>query len=528
MAMAKVFIPTTATTPISSSVAEATILEEDQLSPYPKAPPPSPELQSHVFDFNSLLKSLSPSNFEGLSSNNFERLSSSKFAEGPRELDFTTIFNSSHNGDKSPVTCISEPGSPPSSLGILPGRSPETSPTYHTPSPEEAEAGIPIPFHSHSPERSKSYPHSPTVPMPRPHVHHHHHHSSPQQVSSLPNGCSSNRHGDPPHPLLDSDVNPEESLPFHSRSHEMHTLHPHLPRSFDTARVSGGQPRVYGTSVQDEPTQRRRKISLKRKNDELGFDSNLDFSFEYSYSSSSGDSDWVVLDQSSCPLGKKVCHQDPHNSLSRQRSSSYGAGALTRPAPLHSQSQSQSIANLANFHQPPSSNTASNLPRSSSAAVPSMAVAIAPPFPSISSTDSLQLMDTGDSGLRLDSLDSMDTGDPTNIEMESLTNSMLSSTLLEAGIHGNGENLHPPPPPPHTQVSPVAAITIQSSTPPGRSHSSDASYPRPGSGPGLSPNTDSRHSFVQQFFSSYHQQYGFSGFSELGSNPSRFNFSKSL
>lgn len=504
MAMAKVFIPTTTTTPIS--IAEATIFEEDQLSPYPKAPPPSPELQSRVFDFNSLLESLSPNNFEGLSP--------SKFADGPRELDFTTIFNSSRGdaANEGPVTCLSEPGSPPSSLGILPGRSPESSPTYHTPSPESAEAGISIsiPFQSHSPERSKSYPHSPTVPMPRrSHVHH----SRPHQVSSLPNGCSGDQDGDPPHPLLNSEINPEESLHIHSRSHDMHMLHPHLPRSFDTARVPSGQTRVYSSSVQDEPTQRRRKISLKRKNDELG--SNLEFSFEYSYSSSSGDSDWVVLDQSSIPLGKKVCHQDPQNSLSRQRSSSYGPGALTRPAPTHSHSQSQSTANLANFHQPPSSNVTSN----ASTAIP---VAVAPPFPSISSTDSLQLMDTGDCGVRMDSLDSMDTGDTTTVEMDSLTNSMLSSS-----IHGNGEHLHPIP---HTQVSPVAAITIQSSTPPGRSHSSDAGYPVLGSGPGLSPNADSGHSFVHQFFASYHQQYsgGIGGLSDLGSNPSRFNFSKSL
>lgn len=128
---------------------------------------------------------------------------------------------------------------------------------------------------------------------------------------------------------------PDPTSAFLSRSYDLHTAHPHLPHSFETTQLPQVRPSRsrtldsasqeaharmldshYGGEGQGEedPTQRRRKVSIKRKNpDDDESDPNLQFSFDYSYSStgSSGESDWVMVDRkmelTGWPLGKKAC-----------------------------------------------------------------------------------------------------------------------------------------------------------------------------------------------------------------------------
>lgn len=160
-------------------------------------------------------------------------------------------------------------------------------------------------------------------------------------------------------PCLDSRRRPHESSPPHfgaetltglhplppadhahlSRSYDLHSMHPHLPRSFETTQLpevrqsrsrtldSNSIPPHLPTLSLDagygeDPNQRRRKISVKRKNpdEDDEEDPNLQFSFEYSYSStgSSGESDWVMVDCKmghAWPMGKKTCCADDPSSI---------------------------------------------------------------------------------------------------------------------------------------------------------------------------------------------------------------------
>ena len=115
-----------------------------------------------------------------------------------------------------------------------------------------------------------------------------------------------------------------------SHSFDLHATHPHLPQSFETTqlpRVRPGRSRTLDvTSLQKtlapppeslsetdlDGSQRKRKISIKRKNPEEIENDPLQFSFDYSYSStgSTGESDWVLVDRQMegvCPLEKKPC-----------------------------------------------------------------------------------------------------------------------------------------------------------------------------------------------------------------------------
>ena len=136
-----------------------------------------------------------------------------------------------------------------------------------------------------------------------------------------------------------------------SRSYDLHSIHPHLPRSFETTQLPEVRPSRSRTldstahhpfipeppnalTAHEDPNHRRRKISIKRKNPEDEEDSNLQFSFEYSYSStgSSGEADWVMVDckaESSWPTGKKACCADDPSSvaISHQKE--------LRTSPLH-------------------------------------------------------------------------------------------------------------------------------------------------------------------------------------------------
>lgn len=116
-----------------------------------------------------------------------------------------------------------------------------------------------------------------------------------------------------------------------SRSCDLHTTHPHLPHSFEATQLTEisstlshalNSTPLHETLAPKQPTpendqdsgQRKRKISIKRKNpEESDSDSSvLQFSFDYSHSStgSNGESDWVFVErqtESSWSLGRKLC-----------------------------------------------------------------------------------------------------------------------------------------------------------------------------------------------------------------------------
>jgi len=123
-----------------------------------------------------------------------------------------------------------------------------------------------------------------------------------------------------------------------SHSFDLHTTHPHLPHSFETTqlpKVRPGRSRTLDvTSLQKtlipppeslsgtdlDGSQRKRKVSIKRKNPEEIENDSLQFSFDYSYSStgSMGESDWVLVDQQIegvCPMEKKPCGEHHSTKL---------------------------------------------------------------------------------------------------------------------------------------------------------------------------------------------------------------------
>lgn len=172
-----------------------------------------------------------------------------------------------------------------------------------------------------------------------------------------------------------------------SRSYDLHSIHPHLPHSFEATQLPEVRPsrsrtldssyvpqleEVLDVNSGEDPNQRRRKISVKRKNpDECGEDdSNLQFNFEYSYSStgSSGEADWVMVDckvESSWPMGKKACCADDPSSVAVSHRQRFGGSPLPfsggglfvpRLNPLDLSSSGSStgfspFANLAQFTQ---------------------------------------------------------------------------------------------------------------------------------------------------------------------------------
>ena len=131
-------------------------------------------------------------------------------------------------------------------------------------------------------------------------------------------------------PALLSDTSPL------SRSCDFHSVHPHLPQSFETTQLPEVRPtrsrtldatsspthdilrtrsHTLGASYAEEPVERKRKVSVKRKitDDSDCDDPSLQFSFEYSHSSTGSgvDSDsWVMVDckpEPARPMEKKAC-----------------------------------------------------------------------------------------------------------------------------------------------------------------------------------------------------------------------------
>ena len=444
--------------------------EDDHLSPYPRAPPPSPELQQRNY-FDDLLKALSPSKF------NTPR----KCELSPsNSLDFSTMFTS----PRSPGPVISEPDSPTSTHALDNHSLEECSPR-------------------HSLEYSNSHSNSPPG-NELSNLHIEPEHSSPQQVCPrLSNGFGNSHVSTTPQPL-----SPPNHFISHSYS-ETRSVHPHLPLSFETAQVSDQSLRRRAPSFGcvDDPGHRKRKISLKRKNDDLDIDTNLQFSFDYSYSSSSGDSDsWVLVEPSSLPLGKKAC-QD--NQMTRERASSFGSSLMNTPRrgsnASHQQVDPRGHAGGFHHHSAPIMGSVTE----HQTRTPSLGN-LGGPLSSIASIDSIQMMDCGDSltSGRMDSLDSMDTGEPTNTEMDSLTQLCVNESAAAL----------------QNQLPQIVTTVVPSYPSPNRSHSSGEAYSS------FNPHTDSKHSLMQHYFSSYHEQHGEHFLGTGGNNSAKFNFnfSKSL
>lgn len=145
-----------------------------------------------------------------------------------------------------------------------------------------------------------------------------------------------------------------------SRSFDLHATHPHLPLSFETTQLPAVRPgrsrtldtaslqktlppppphsdRASSSETNLDPSQRRRKISVKRKNPEESENDPLQFSFDYSYSSTgSGENDWVLVDRKPegvWPSEKKPCGGDHFSILSHSRLQPYVFNGDSRPAP---------------------------------------------------------------------------------------------------------------------------------------------------------------------------------------------------
>lgn len=619
MAMAEVFIPDTSLPAIGDD------------DPYPRAPPPSPEFQPKTF-----------ANLFELPTSKFETSGRSVSPLSPaadNSFSFTTP-QVNHNG-----VVVSDTDSPPSPASLDNGlydHSPEA--TDVQPSgllSSEASGFIPIPSHHHFPETSNVCSHSPPS-LTNLSIHH----LSPQKMAPFTNGYSKSLNHTPVQPLSPN-VPSSNSLRSLSRSLELPSLHPHLSQTLDATHLPNHRSAHHQNlelGYEDEdPSHRRRKVSLKRKNEEVGLDPNLEFSFEYSYSSSSGDStdSWVVIDSSNYPLGKKACCQDLQNNvlsrawlppLQKHHPSHPGVGSVSAtsgsslpattnavlsttvspaPAPTHLQRPasaefhigsypghthsaitashlagisphtnispphtdvstsytnispphtdvSTAYTNISPSHTHISSSFTNISPHTISTSytnisssdthvsssftnisphtistsyanlsLPHTHISTAythvhtPVLPAVSdphyppvpahppmgptlSVDSVQMMDCGD--YRMDSVDSMDCGqsDPVdNFEMESLSNTLSHNYLLQEQALVHTASPHVP---------------LQSPTGMGRSHSSGGHYPS-------DLQVAARHNFMQQFFSSYHEQQG--SFPD-SSSSSVARFAKSL
>ena len=193
-----------------------------------------------------------------------------------------------------------------------------------------------------------------------------------------------------------------------------------------TASSSSVSPLLDSGYVEDLPLlPRTRKLSLKRKNDELGMENSV-------YSSSANDSEWVMVDMTSWPMGKKACQKHMHH-----------AGSTTSNASLVTSSvQSQSGVRTGPYHHPPPSRhgmeTQSTLYEVASTAT---ADADTPP-PSILSAAAgagvEQMMDCGPDSTRMDSLESaMDCGEEVS---SNLVIPRITTTNSFDGGGGSGLN----------------------------------------------------------------------------------------
>ena len=324
------------------------ISNDDHLTPYyPRAPPPSPEMQpkSRGLDFE-----IPASKFSGIGLD----LRRDSF---PLEEEDEFPIPTSHHHHQYPLTgspqkrvcCSPNVVSRDHMITSFPSSSNKDSlvssgfvscsTSLRDPILEESGMGNGIGYResmSHSHSKSAPYFDSQTTP----------HLMSHREGTHTPNG------------VLNSATSlyvPNSSNHALSHSYDLHSIHAHLPHSFEATRllpeprptrsrtldsaaltldVARARSKTLDASYGEDPTERKRKVSIKRRNpEENEGDPSLQFCFDYSYSSSTGsnggggggvDSDWVVVDhnvESTWPLEKKACcSSDPLSvALSSQK-----------------------------------------------------------------------------------------------------------------------------------------------------------------------------------------------------------------
>ena len=312
---------------------------EDRLSPYPRAPPPSPEAQHRalggIFEFPGGM-------FEGfgidLRRRDFD-FSENDEPSSPQVRESTTVRRSSPKRAASSDTDDSDfeqPGSPMKRMCSAPSTMPNSfevqrfQPSLLSSSTTVGNGSLLQPVStgdmkvsipnfselaaskSRSPEHAQSHSHSTSPPLFQQQQQQHQA-TSPYSIPPRSNGSVT-----PTHQPSSSHQTQYGTSHLLSKSFDLHNVQSHFPAHFEVTppppEVRPTRSRTLDTTLYtDNPALRTRKVSLKRNYNELEADPNLQFPFDYSYSStgSSGESDWVVIenDLSSCPQGKKACCQ---------------------------------------------------------------------------------------------------------------------------------------------------------------------------------------------------------------------------
>lgn len=334
-------------------IAMALAAAED---PFPKAPPPSPVLQQHS---HSGLFEIPASKFEGVGGRGLFDTLSDGAEEGVAlcNKDISVIVPNEQgfpqwDSEEQNRTLVSIPCSPQKRLCCSPSdiSSPFSSPIVTTTTFPSSTNHSPF---SNSNYQMTTLPNSipeegysgliPASGSPQSHSN-----SSPYQTNFIPSPGDTTTNNHSNHiqatPILHPPPHTSPNNTHLSRSFDLYSAHPHLPVSFETTQlpevrptrsrtldsasppheVSRPRSHTLDASYGEDPSQRKRKVSIKRKNpEELEMeDGSLQFSFEYSsYSSvgsggggSGGESDWVMVDclkqETSLPMGKKACCDD--------------------------------------------------------------------------------------------------------------------------------------------------------------------------------------------------------------------------
>ena len=431
--------------------------EQDHGQTTPPAPPPSPQ---EPVKFGPIFE---------IDASYFERPRKSELPPSPtNSLDFSAIFTP----NKSPLE--SEPHSPVqaspadtldslySSGHTSLSQQSNTGSSRSIPIHPVSLSGRPVLFCSNSDDptflnnvrsQTTAAPHIPSR-----------HHLSAAADSASP-ALRPRSHTHPSHTLT-----PHLSL-FHEQQQQQHRHdilldHPHLPRSFDatqlTERGMGILDSGYHEAAPGDLPLRHRKLNLKRKSEELGYDGEAMDLFSCDSWSESGcsgsDSEWRGAHKCS----KKAC-QEGKNPVIRRQSSSF-SGGFTYQMPTARESLLNSSApstpghsiNLFPLQDPVRLQNCPHQPSLSPPVFPSPHHSPFTPTPSTDIPTGLQSMELAEEG----AMDSMDTSDHC-VDMDCLS-SQLRVSHLEYVSHGNVA------PPTHTLALPQAVGH--------RSHSSDDSY----------------------------------------------------
>ena len=458
MAMADVFIPELAS--------------DDLLTPFPRAPPPSPEMQprshSRVFEIPA-------SKFEGigldLRRNTFQFDEDDECPLGTQNIHYAE----SPSSDKDEIIDDPFPGSPQKRVCCSPSTMPRDFMTTAFPS-SNCDSLVSSGFGSYQTLLHNSIPEEGLSGG----MGFGHQSGSHSQSNSPPYFGSKNHKTSPhliPHRIAENLATPTNFYPptsnkILSRSYDLHHMHPHLPHSFEATQLPevrptrsrtldstspshdiGTRPRSQTLDVcyGEDPTERKRKISIKRKNpDEYEGDSSLQFCFDYSYSStgsSGGDSDWIIVDrniESTWPIEKKACCADDPSLVTipdrRNTSlldvSSQGTGgvfSVGRGVGLFVPSQ---ITSLESMQQPPTTGISpftNILSRQQGGGVVRERV----DTPSLQSMDSVMECEG-----RLDSLDLMDCEQMQSNSTSTFMDSTEGTVFGEAKVEGDGSIFH--------------------------------------------------------------------------------------